>query len=219
MRLLPLTICFFLIVVTGCSTYVEDLASEDFLPVIPEEDSSLNMVDGAIYSQQTPGLFATEKKANNVGDIVTISLNESFNASKSQSAVSGKQDSVGLTMPTVLVPNFTPEGFTYGTTQNFNGTGSASQSNSLTGLVSASIVRRFANGNLEVLGQKKLTLNNGDEYIRVRGTVRPEDIGLGNIINSNRLANAEITYIGAGDIADTAKRGWLSKILTTISPI
>ena len=77
MRLLPLTICSFLIVVTGCSTYVEDLASEDFLPVIPEEDASLNMVDGAIYSQQTPGLFATEKKANNVGDIVTISLNES----------------------------------------------------------------------------------------------------------------------------------------------
>ena len=80
-------------------------------------------------------------------------------------------------------------------------------------------MRRFSNGNLEVMGQKKLTLNNGDEYVRVSGIVRPQDIGVGNIVNSNRLANAQITYIGAGEVADTAKRGWLSKLITTISPI
>ena len=85
--------------------------------------------------------------------------------------------------------------------------------------MSASVVRVFDNGNLEVLGQKKLTLNNGHEYVRVRGMVRPQDIGAGNIVNSNRLANAEITYIGAGEIADTSKRGWLSKLVTAVSPL
>jgi len=49
--------------------------------------------------------------------------------------------------------------------------------------------------------------------------VRPQDIGAGNIVNSNRLANAEITYIGAGEVADTAKRGWLSRLVTVVSPL
>ena len=71
---------------------------------------------------------------------------------------------------------------------------------------------------LACLGQKKLTLNNGDEYIRVRGIVRPEDISSNNVISSDRIANAEIKYIGAGDIANTAKAGWLQRILTDLSP-
>jgi flagellar L-ring protein precursor FlgH len=55
--------------------------------------------------------------------------------------------------------------------------------------------------------------------VRVSGIVRPQDIGIGNIVNSNRLANAEIIYIGAGEVADTGKRGWLSKLFTVVSPI
>ena len=63
-----------------------------------------------------------------------------------------------------------------GTEQSFTGSGSSNQSNSLSGLISVHVVRVFGNGNLEILGQKKLTLNNGDEYIRVSGIVRPRDI-------------------------------------------
>ena len=77
----------------------------------------------------------------------------------------------------------------------------------------------FANGNLEILGQKKLTLNNGDEYIRVSGIVRPRDISSENIVQSDRIANADINYIGAGDTARTSKKGWYTKFLETITPI
>ena len=80
-------------------------------------------------------------------------------------------------------------------------------------------MRVFATGNLEILGQKKLTLNNGDEYIRVRGLVRPDDISSSNVILSDRIANAEIKYTGAGDIADTAKQGWLARAFTAVSPL
>ena len=80
------------------------------------------------------------------------------------------------------------------------------------------MVRVLPGGNLEILGQKKLTLNNGDEYVRVRGIVRPEDITSNNVVLSDRIANAEITYIGAGDVADAGRRGWLSSVLTSISP-
>ncbi len=80
-------------------------------------------------------------------------------------------------------------------------------------------MRVFQNGNLQLLGQKKLTLNNGDEYVRVSGIVRQDDISPRNVVNSNRLANAEITYIGAGDVADTAKRGLFPRLLSAINPV
>ena len=224
MRLAYITSLFYALLLSACSTYVEDVASEQFMPVIPDETEEERIVDGAIYTGKSKGLFATERKASKVGDIVTVALNESFNASKSQSAATGKTDSFGVTLPTGLLTDLVGKSakaadYGFGSTQAFNGTGTASQSNAITGLVSASVVRVFDNGNLEVLGQKKLTLNNGDEYVRVRGMVRPQDIGAGNIVNSNRLANAEITYIGAGEVADTAKRGWLSRLVTVVSPL
>ena len=224
MRLTHINMRFCALLLSACSTYVEDVASEQFMPVIPNETEEERIVDGAIYSGKSKGLFATERKASKVGDIVTVALNESFNASKSQSAATGKTDSFGVTLPTGLLNDLVGKSakaadYGFGSTQAFNGTGTASQSNAITGLVSASVVRVFDNGNLEVLGQKKLTLNNGDEYVRVRGMVRPQDIGAGNIVNSNRLANAEITYIGAGEVADTAKRGWLSRLVTVVSPL
>ena len=224
MRLTYIITLFCALLLSACSTYVEDVASEQFMPVIPDEMEEERIVDGSIYSGKSKGLFATERKASKVGDIVTVALNESFNASKSQSAATGKTDSFGVTLPTGLLTDLVGKSakaadYGFGSTQAFNGTGTASQSNAITGLVSASVVRVFDNGNLEVLGQKKLTLNNGDEYVRVRGMVRPQDIGAGNIVNSNRLANAEITYIGAGDVADTAKRGWLSRLVTVVSPL
>lgn len=224
MRLIPFFICIVTLALGACSTYVEDIASADFAPVAPEAQAPKTYPDGAIFSNQSNGLFATERKASQVGDILTVSLSESFNATKSQSAVTGKTDSIGLTIPQGLLKDVMGKGakdadYTLGSTQAFNGTGTAAQSNSITGLVSASVVRLYANGNLQILGQKKLTLNNGDEYVRVSGIVRPQDIGVGNIVNSNRLANAEITYIGAGEVADTGRRGWLSKLFTVVSPI
>jgi flagellar L-ring protein precursor FlgH len=106
-----------------------------------------------------------------------------------------------------------------GSENSFSGSGSSAQSNSLTGQVSVHVVRVFQNGNLEILGQKKLTLNNGDEYIRVHGIVRPQDIDAENVVSSDRIANANIQYIGAGDIAESSKKGWYSKLLDNVNPL
>ena len=71
---------------------------------------------------------------------------------------------------------------------------------------------------MEILGQKKLNLNNGDEYIRISGIVRPEDISASNLIASNRIADAQITYVGAGEVADSSRQGWLSRLMRQVSP-
>ena len=109
-------------------------------------------------------------------------------------------------------------GLTAGTNRTFSGAGNAAQSNSFTGSLAVTVIRVFPNGNMEVAGQKEITLNNGNEYVRVKGIVRPEDISATNIVSSTRLADAQIRYTGSGHLADASKPGWLSQFMRAISP-
>jgi len=213
--------------ISACGQYIEDRRSEDYEPIYLGSESSKNAQPsfGAIYNSQNSGLFAMESRAHRVGDILTVSFTESFQATKSQNAASTKSSDSKVTLPNILenlagtdlIPESTD--LSASTEQSFTGSGSSNQSNSLKGLISVHVVRVFANGNLEILGQKKLTLNNGDEYIRVSGIVRPKDISSDNIVPSDRIANADIDYIGAGDTAVSGKKGWYSRLIETISPI
>lgn len=206
--------------VAACSTAVEEREAELFAPVYPTEDVTREAVlpSGGIYSAATGGLFATDRRATQIGDILTVDFAERFAASKSQAAATSKSDSFAIDLPDAIIGNFDETSLNAGTTRAFNGNGNATQSNSLTGRMSVSVVRVLAGGNLEIQGQKKLTLNNGHEYVRVRGVVRPSDISSDNVVRSDRIANAEIKYVGAGDIADSGKQGWMRRALNTVSP-
>ena len=214
---------------TGCSTYVSQLEGQAFEPV----DPAVSFVNekpsnGAIFRAGQSGLFATDQRARRVGDILTVTFNEIFAATKAQTAASSKADAFAVTLPTGL-PNILTGGFdkdaggngaglTAGTNRTFAGAGNAAQSNSFTGSLAVTVTRVFPNGNMEVAGQKEITLNNGNEYVRVKGIVRPEDISATNIVSSTRLADAQIRYTGSGHLADTSKPGWLSQFVRAISP-
>ena len=222
-KLVPLAIIVGII--SGCSAYTEQVVSQSFLPaeepVILVKSTNMN---GAIFQPGRSGLFATDQRARRIGDILTVSFNETYAATKAQTASSSKTDAFGVTLPTAL-PNILtggfdkdPAGLNGGTTRSFAGAGNAVQSNSFSGLLSVTVVRVFDNGNMEVQGQKELTLNNGNEYVRVRGVVRPEDISATNVVSSDRLADAQIRYTGSGHLADASQPGWLSQLMRTISP-
>ena len=209
------------IMLSGCAQHNADRVSIDFEPMYPQEMPLVetNNRSGTIFNATRGNLFSMESRAQMVGDIITVQFAESFQATKSQNAATAKSNDSTISLPTALG---TPELSTKlgsSLANTFSGSGSSAQSNSLNGQVSVHVVRVFQNGNLEILGQKKLTLNNGDEYIRVHGIVRPKDINEKNIVSSDRIANANIQYIGAGDIAASGKKGWYSKILDTINPL
>ena len=103
-------------------------------------------------------------------------------------------------------------------TNSFSGSMATNQSNSLSGTLSATIVRVFPNGNLEIKGQKKLRITEGTEYIRLSGIIRPEDISTTNTVSSAKIAEAQIEYVGAGILDSATKPGWGSKIFRAISP-
>ena len=103
----------------------------------------------------------------------------------------------------------------FGSDSSFNGQADSSQSNSLDGSITVSVVDRLANGNLLVAGEKWITLNQGEEFIRVQGIIRPVDIRPDNSIPSTKVADARITYSGKGELANSNKPGWLSRFFNS----
>lgn len=210
---------FLMLPLAACSTYLEDKASLDYAPIYHETTPTVQRATGSIFHQDTRGLFVNDRRASSVGDVLTVQFVERFQASKSQSATSGRSSSFRMELPTAVLGGFDSAGLNHSSRQDFSGRGAASQSNSLTGRLSVSVSRVLPNGHLEVVGQKRLVLNNGAEYVRLTGVVRPEDIGPDNVVTSDRLAHADIRYLGAGDVADPGQKGWLTRLIAVANPI
>ena len=210
-----------ILMLNNCSTYVEEAINKDFKPLVPTitEMQATKANNGAIYSTSSPGSFSSDKRAHQVGDILTVQLNETFSSTKSVTSQSAKEDSIGAEVgPTGILKNFAGLGGSVSKSNSFKGSGSASQSNSLTGFISATVVKVYPNGNLEIKGQKRLRLTDGSEYVRLAGIVRPQDISSSNTVSSNLIAEAQIEYVGSGTLSNESAPGWGSKFLRAISP-
>ncbi len=168
---------------------------------------------GAIYRDGSPGqlnLFA-DRRARNVGDLLTITLNETFDAQTKATTTTSKSSTVDMAAPTLGGKERDKLANTVDASRDFSGTGDSSQSNSLTGSLTVTVIRRLPNGNLVVRGQKNLRLNQGNEYIQVDGVVREADIAADNTIPSGLVADARISYNGRGTIAQTNEMGVLAR--------
>ena len=92
---------------------------------------------------------------------------------------------------------------------------SADQSNKLQGTITVMVSDVLPNGLLEVRGEKWMTLNRGEEFIRIRGYVRPEDVLPDNTIASTKVADVRITYSGNGELAQSNRQGWASRFFSS----
>ena len=192
----------------------------DFAPALPEEDYTTAVPTGSLFNPYSSnnGLY-TDTRAHKVGDLISVQLDERTSASKNAGTTLGKSNSIGFGALAVGGRPVTINGYdppaSLSNTSDFEGNSDASQSNSLTGNISVSVVKVLANGNLVVRGEKWIMLNNGNEYIRVTGIVRSEDVSSDNTVSSQRIANARIQYGGTGDFADTQERGFISRFFNS----
>jgi flagellar L-ring protein precursor FlgH len=97
----------------------------------------------------------------------------------------------------------------------FDGNGNSSQNNELTGQLSVTVAQVLPNRNLSIRGEKWITLNQGSEYVRITGIVRPIDVGPDNTVPSTKVANARISYSGTGALADANAMGWLARFFNS----
>ncbi|HLS82555.1 MAG TPA: flagellar basal body L-ring protein FlgH [Steroidobacter sp.] len=188
----------------------------DYSATWPEPPPSPTLANGAIYQVGHDIALFENAVARRVGDTLTIRLNERTNASKSSSTTTRKSTSASLPGPTIAGRPVTVHGtevLTMGVDNQteFDGEGGSSQSNRLEGDITVTVAQRLANGNLLVRGQKWITINQGSEYVRIQGVVRPIDIAPDNSISSLKVADAQIAYGGKGALADANRPGLLAR--------
>ena len=176
--------------------------------------------NGAIF-QANDGYAALYEgsRARRVGDPLTIVLVERTAASKSANSQLDSGGGFSLTPPTTgPLSLFHSTDASASGNRNFKGGGTADQANSLSGEVSVTVAATYPNGTMLVQGQKRVTLNRGDEWVRIRGLVRTVDVDAFNRVPSTRVADAEISYTGRGDVARASRQGWLSRFFQVVSP-
>lgn len=219
-----LSISLLIAVTTACSNTVElskALPNDpDFAPIMPEEEEERIVPSGSLFKPHYVNNIYSDSKAHRVGDIISVILSEKTQAKKNAKTELKKENETNLDAVTGLggVPvTVNGESLQFGISQdsNFKGDAKADQGNSLNGNISVHVLRVLPNGNLMIRGEKWLTLNNGDEYIRLTGVIRSKDINSNNTILSNKVANARIQYAGTGSFADANEQGWLVKFFNS----
>lgn len=198
----------------------EDFTTARLQPIAQVPVAAPTPANGAIF-QAADGYAALHEgwRARRVGDPLTIVLVERTAASKSSTSKLDSGGGFGLTPPTTGPLNlFNSSDASVSGNRNFAGTGTAGQANSLTGEVSVTVSQVFPNGTMLVQGQKRVTLNRGDEFVQIKGIVRTADVDRENRVLSTRVADAQIAYTGKGDVARAGRQGWLSRFFQVVSP-
>jgi flagellar L-ring protein precursor FlgH len=198
-----------------------------YAPVLPRTPLPAEQNNGSIYQAGFENNLFDDRKAYRVGDIITITLNERTQASKNAGSQIQKDSSaeIGLTSlfggavsaANPFSDNKLSLGAEYGANRDTKGDSKAAQGNSLSGSITVTVAEVLPNGILAVRGEKWMTLNTGDELVRIAGLVRADDIATDNTVASTRIADARITYSGTGAFADASQPGWLDRFF--ISPL
>jgi flagellar L-ring protein FlgH len=201
----------------GCS---HSPARDSFDATPPQEIAPSQIANGAIYQGGFDVALFENATARRVGDTVTINLVESTAAQKSSTTTTAKKTSIDMPGPTLLGLPVTLGGTevlgaNIENKRSFDGSGDSQLSNKLQGNITVTVAKRLANGNLLVRGQKWISINQGREYVRIQGVIRPLDILPDNSIPSYKVADASISYGGQGALADANRPGLLSRFFNS----
>ena len=207
-----------LLLISACS--VTPMVEPDFTPAEPQVVIREAQSNGAIYQASNNRFFFEDIRARRVGDVINVVLDERTDATKTASTSANKGTSIGLPSPTLFGGKVTARGRDIlsndiKASTDFAGSADSSQSNRLNGSVAVVVDKVLSNGNLWIRGEKRLTLNQGSEVVRVSGLIRPVDITPENTIQSNQIADASITYGGSGLLADSNRAGWATRLFNS----
>ena len=198
----------------------------------PIQETSANM--GSLYPANSGGPQASmvshrplfeDRRARNVGDTLTVILNETTSAAKNSSMSAARKG----TTTSSFVPGAAsvPKGWFKGISDigNFTGTGElksegaggSAANNTFAGTITVTVIEILSNGNLVVAGEKQVAISNEEEIIRFGGIVNPSNL-VANRISSQEVADARIEYRGRGATDDTQGTGWFTRLILKMAP-
>lgn len=222
----------FFLVLSSCSNLQKKILIEDesnlsnfdslkFNKVMENENGSIfktnNMVKYEYHS-----LFE-DHKSRNIGDILTVLLQENVSASHSSSSNARRNNKIDfrISTPFDIINNKISRNnfFTdVNSNNNFIGQGESSSRNAFNGSITVSVLNIMDNGNLYVTGYKKISVNQNQELIKFSGIVNPKTIDRNNRVLSTLISNANIEYVENGSIYNYKKLNWLQKFLFYFLP-
>lgn len=164
----------------------------------------------SLYDPTLYRSLGTDRKAARIGDVLTIQVVETSSATSSADTSAGRKAGIDVEFSLSRRP-FTATNLDVDS--DFEGGGKTQRSGRLLAQMSVNVVDIAPNGDLYVKGDQLLTVNDEQQKIHVKGRVRPQDISPANVVLSTRLAEAEIIYVGEGELAGRQRPAWWNRFL------
>ncbi|MDD2902028.1 MAG: flagellar basal body L-ring protein FlgH [Syntrophales bacterium] len=186
--------------------------------------------EGSLWTPKSPRGLLADLRACNVGDIVTVVIQETNSAADEAATQADRTSGVkvgitsllGLSMPQMNAfqdNTVTAENAIEGAVGNVSkGTGNTARKSSFISFLTTQVVHILPNKNLVIKGQRQMKINNETEVVTLSGIVRPEDLNTDNSVLSTRVAEARMEITGYGVVSDKQRQGWLTRILDHIWP-
>lgn len=216
----------YLITLTGCVPEQQIAGpSPEYAPVQPVVRAQSQIPTGSIYNQAHADSWFGEKTTYQIGDVVTVILDESMAGDSTQTNEASRNTTTDVLSP-AQIARFGGDGGLFlsndqdpiATQLSSSGSGETEQSASLTGTMTAQVVNVYPNGNLMIRGEKIVNFSTGSEVVQVKGIIRPSDIQPDNTVQSKRIASAQISYKGVGQNANASRTPWGTNLLMSIWP-
>ncbi|MBI1173844.1 MAG: flagellar biosynthesis protein FlgH [Sideroxydans sp.] len=213
---------FALVLLAGCTP---STSIRQPMTARPPEQKMVPQNNGAIYQagiNERP-LFE-DIRARNVGDTLTITLVENTSATQKNASNANHSSSVSANTPSATITSTTKPllkgiGIAADSANKLANASDSSGSNVLSGTITVTVTEVLPNGNLLVSGEKQVSINQVEEYIRLSGVVRPGSIASGNTVPSTQVADARIEYKGANSNLDNASLlSMLGRFFLTVLP-
>ena len=200
---------------TGCNPYLEPV---QYPPAMPLNIPPPPKTNGTIYQPGYEANLYQDQVARRIGDILTIRLEEDTRGEYRADTRTDKKASLSYPIPTIFGKDVEALEIQTDTQQKFDGRGDSRQRNRLTGTFTVSVVECLPNQNLVIQGESWITINQGQEQLKIRGIVRPEDIAPDNSVSSQRVAAAMITYGSRGQAGFATRGGVATKLFNRFFP-
>ncbi|MFW2330777.1 MAG: flagellar basal body L-ring protein FlgH [Nitrospinota bacterium] len=195
----------------GCSTKV---ALPD-RPIINIEAENKEYSYGSLWVDQNGknSLFH-DYKANKIGDLVTVVIVEATTAVNKSDTKSQRDFNSQIGFDS----DDDAKNMGVDSRYKFNGAGATHRADKFEATISCIVKEILPNGNFVIEGQRRMQINDEEQYMLVKGIVHPKDISSNNKILSTKIANGDIRYTGGGAIAEGKRPGWLGQILRKVLP-
>ena len=167
-------------------------------------------------------MFA-DKRGANIGDIITIVVQETTTASKNNETKTEKNSGLTAAVSSFLYPGFlqykgSMPAVQYNSDIKHDGTGAINNSETIVAQVTVKVMDVLPNRNLVVEGTRETSFASEHQTIVLRGIVRPEDISCTNSVSSSCIADATISMTGKGTVTDSQRKGWFTQIVDKVNP-